>query len=353
MKIRSIKAWRHVFALTRPYQIAYKRYDCAENVVVAIDTDQGKFGVGCGAPSLEVTGETIDASLQALQENTDWLIGRSICNFPAFKHEMSAHLSATPAACASIDIALHDLFAQSLNIALVDVFGRIHHQIPTSITIGIKNSDETLKEAQEYFSRGFRVFKVKLGISFNDDLERLYKLRETYGDAVKLRVDPNQGYRIDELISLLNNVDKLALEFIEQPLLVDDVESLNQLPAHYRPYIALDENVQTAQDALRLFSRCGIFNIKLMKCGGIFAAQKIANIADVAGINIMWGCMDESIISITAALHAALSSKATRYLDLDGSLDLAHDIVEGGFILRDGIMSLPHDKAGLGLKMLF
>ena len=63
----------------------------------------------------------------------------------------------------------------------------------------------------------------------------------------------------------------------------------------------------------------------------------------------MWGCMDESIISISAALHAALASPATRYLDLDGSLDLARDVVDGGFVLEDGYMRTT-DAPGLGLS---
>mgnify|MGYP002084956305 CR=1 FL=1 len=39
-----------------------------------------------------------------------------------------------------------------------------------------------------------------------------------------------------------------------------------------------------------------------------------------------------------AALHAAFASPATRYLDLDGSLDLERDVVSGGFSLQDGIL---------------
>ncbi len=65
----------------------------------------------------------------------------------------------------------------------------------------------------------------------------------------------------------------------------------------------------------------------------------------------MWGCMDESIISISAALHAALASPATRYLDLDGSLDLARDLVSGGFVIEDGVMRTV-DAPGLGVKPL-
>ena len=60
--------------------------------------------------------------------------------------------------------------------------------------------------------------------------------------------------------------------------------------------------------------------------------------AQQAGIDLFWGCNDESIISITAALHAAYSCSNTKYLDLDGSFDLSKDIVQGGFILKDGYM---------------
>ena len=61
--------------------------------------------------------------------------------------------------------------------------------------------------------------------------------------------------------------------------------------------------------------------------------------------------MDESIVSISAALHAALASPATRYLDLDGSFDLARDLVKGGFIIKDGHMQVL-DKPGLGIERI-
>jgi L-alanine-DL-glutamate epimerase-like enolase superfamily enzyme len=63
----------------------------------------------------------------------------------------------------------------------------------------------------------------------------------------------------------------------------------------------------------------------------------------------MWGCMDESRISIAAALHTAFSCPATRYLDLDGSLDLARDVVEGGFALENGRMRTT-GASGLGVQ---
>jgi L-alanine-DL-glutamate epimerase-like enolase superfamily enzyme len=88
-----------------------------------------------------------------------------------------------------------------------------------------------------------------------------------------------------------------------------------------------------------------------MKCGGIAAGLQIAEIANLAGIELMWGCMDESRVGIAAALHAALASPTTRYLDLDGSLDLARDLVGGGFVLEGGKLRVT-DQPGLGVNLI-
>ncbi len=88
-----------------------------------------------------------------------------------------------------------------------------------------------------------------------------------------------------------------------------------------------------------------------MKCGGIHQALKIADIASQEAVDLFWGCNDESIVSITAALHVAFACANTKYIDLDGSLDLARDVVKGGFILKDGLMSCP-DKPGLGVARI-
>ena len=129
---------------------------------------------------------------------------------------------------------------------------------------------------------------------------------------------------------------------------------MRRLPAEVRKKVAADESLLDARDALACLERprpFGIYNIKLMKCGGIAPGLQIADIAHLAGIDLMWACMDESIVGIAAALHAALASPATRYLDLDGHLDLARDLVTGGFVLKDGQLALT-DRPGLGVKLL-
>jgi L-Ala-D/L-Glu epimerase len=86
-----------------------------------------------------------------------------------------------------------------------------------------------------------------------------------------------------------------------------------------------------------------------MKCGGIRSAKEIAVIAANAGIDLFWGCNDESMASIAGALHAAYSCSNTKYLDLDGSFDLSKDLVKLGFLVKEGLMYCS-DQPGFGLQ---
>ncbi len=355
MSIKEILVTKENLKLTRPYAISYKTVDAVENCIVEIRTESGLTGLGACNPSKQVVGETVDDTIQILtDENLEWLIGRDIREMPQLCYEIYQKFPKNPGASVALDVALHDLFSQYLKVPLVFYLGQKIKALPTSITIGIKNVQETLEEADEYIKRGFKVLKVKLGKSVNEDLERIKKLREVYGNDIIIRVDANQGYNMLETQDFYYNTLSCDLELIEQPMKADAVEEMKKLPSEMREIIAADESLIRPQDAFRLAEKpvaCGIFNIKLMKCGGIGHAKAIATIAEHVGIDLMWGCNDESIISITAALHAAFSCPNTKYIDLDGSFDLAKDVVKGGFTLKDGMMS-PLDKPGLGIERL-
>ncbi len=353
MKIKSIKSWTADLVNTKPYTIAFKTVDEVLNAFVEITLENGVTGIGSGNPSEYVTGESFDQCKDALQENNiSFLVGKDIRELNQLTFEVWQKFPNNPAARAALDIALYDAYTKYLGIPLVKYLGQKIHTFPTSNTIGIKNVEETLKEAQEYGERGFKVLKIKLGKDLEEDVERLVKLREKFGKKFVIRIDANQGYTPEQTISFYNRTKPLDIELIEQPLPAKAIKDAKQLPEEIRKILAADESLLTPKSAVELITpplASGIFNIKLMKCGGISQGLKIADLALHAGIDLFWGCNDESIVSITAALHAAFSCSNTKYIDLDGSLDLAKDEVLGGFILKDGMMYCS-DKPGLGVE---
>jgi L-alanine-DL-glutamate epimerase-like enolase superfamily enzyme len=355
MKIKAIKVWSADLGNTKPYTIAFKTVDEVLNAFVEITLDNGITGIGAGNPSEYVTGESFEQCTEALQEkNIEFLIGRDIRELNQLTFEVVQKLPKNPAARAALDIALYDAFTKYLNIPLVKFLGQKIKSLPTSNTIGIKNVADTLKEAKEYGERGFTILKVKLGKDLEEDIERMVKLRETFGKKFVIRIDANQGYDAAQTIEFYNRTKALDIELIEQPLKAKAIEETRQLPEEIRKIVAADESLLSPHNALELVKpplATGIFNIKLMKCGGVSQALRIADVAQHAGVELFWGCNDESIVSITAALHTAFACAHTKYIDLDGSLDLAKDEVTGGFILKDGVMYCS-DKPGLGVERI-
>jgi len=355
MKIKSVKTWMQQLPLTKPYTIAYKTIAATEIVFLEITLQNDITGIGAANPFAEVVGETPAVTLANLQ--TDFiqqLVGRDIRYFNQLIDEAVLQFPHLPGTIAAIDIALHDAFCQFIGIAVVDFYGRKVDALPTSITIGIKETAEMLEEARLNLMAGFKIIKIKTGLQVEQDIERVTKLHELFGNKLLIRVDANQGYSLADLQYFIQQTKRLGIELIEQPLAVGKENELATLPATDKALLAADETLLDASTALQLAYPpipYGIFNIKLMKSGGIRGAREIGLIAANAGINLFWGCNDESMVSIAAALQVAYSCSNTKYLDLDGSFDLTSDLVSGGFILKDGLMYCSN-RPGLGLTKL-
>lgn len=355
MKIKSVKAWIEYLPLTKPYSIAYKTITDAEIVFFEITLENGITGLGSSSPSPDVVGESPQQTLTNLQQDfVQQLTGRDIRHFNQLIDEAVNLFPKLPGTIAAIDLALHDAFCQYIGIPVVDLYGRKVDALPTSITIGIKDISSMLEEAKANYVAGFRVVKIKTGNNVEEDIERVAKLTELFGSKMKIRVDANTGYDLLTLQHFIEKTKHLSLELIEQPLAVGKEKELITLNDVHRKMLAADESLLDTAAALQLChppAPFGIFNIKLMKCGGIKGAKEIGLIAAYAGIDLFWGCNDESMASIAGALHAAYSCSNTKYIDLDGSFDLSKDWVEGGFIIKDGMMYCS-DQPGFGLKKI-
>ena len=353
MRIVETITRREPIELVRPYTIAGQTFTDVELFYVEIVDDAGNRGIGSGNPVETITGESMD-SCQAVLEDLSWLKDEDPRQLGRLTRMAREHLPTNPAARAAVDMALYDLFGKVLDTPVVDILGRRRESpILTSITVGIQSTESALEEVREYLGRGFRCLKVKIGNDFDEDLERLSKMRELAGPEILIRVDGNQGYNFDQTARLQNLVETLNLELVEQPLPRGHEPDQRRLALPLRRLVAADEGVHGGRDAFELAQRpeaCGIFNIKLMKSGGITGALEIATIAETAGLELMWGCMDESVVSIAAALHAAYACPRTRYLDLDGSFDLAKDLAVGGFEIEDGAMKIAPGP-GLGVRL--
>lgn len=350
--LREVLVRREHVPLTRPYVIASYATDSVEIFYVALRDRSGLVGYGAASPAPDITGESFDDCAAALA-TAEVVVGADVARLGEVLGRLGETFEGAPAARAAVDMALHDLLARRLGVPLCALLGAPRPYLKTSITIGILPVQETLAEAREHAGHGFTCFKIKIGHDIDQDVERLRKLREVLGPDVALRVDANEGYDVEDAVRMFSLATSLNLELVEQPLARRDDALVARLGADARRLLAYDESAHSPVDAARLLhgpGAAGHLVIKLMKCGGIVPAREIAAIAHAAGAGVMWGCMDESAVSISAALHAALASPATRFLDLDGSFDLVKDLATGGFTVQDGVL-IPNGAPGLGVHV--
>ncbi len=132
--------------------------------------------------------------------------------------------------------------------------------------------------------------------------------------------------------------------FVESPMPKEQVDDVAWLTQNSPLPIIADEAVQTMDDLLKIKGVYSGVNIKLMKCGGMNAAFKMALMARAMGMKVMFGCMTETSCAVTAA--AQLSPLAD-WADLDGNLLISNDVYDGVKIV-DGRVTL-NNRPGIGI----
>ena len=328
-----------------PFTIARETIHEIENVIVRIEDDEGRVGLGGASPSRRY-GETVDTIEAVLPELLAVLeeVGDPH-NLQHIEREMSTVVHHNPAAKAAVSIALHDLAAKQADLPLYRDWGLDPTEtITSSFTIAIDSLERMAEKTADAVEAGYPILKVKLGT--DRDAAIIETVREHAPDAT-IRVDANEAWTPPEAVRKIRMLADYDVEFVEQPLPAAHHDGLKHVYDRSALPIALDESCVTLPDVPRIADRADIANLKLMKCGGLREARRMIHAARAHGLEVMLGCMIESNASIAAAAHLA---PLLDYADLDGSLLLADDPY-AGVALPEGQVDLEGlDRAGTGAR---
>ena len=98
----------------------------------------------------------------------------------------------------------------------------------------------------ESTEKGFGLIKLKVGQNINDDLRRLKLAREAIGPDVKLAVDANQVWDVDQAIEWIGHFKDYDLAWVEEPTSPDDVLGHARIAQAVTPIpIATGEQMQS------------------------------------------------------------------------------------------------------------
>jgi len=354
MIIKSIKLGIIKIPLRRPFKTALRTVYNVEDVVVRIETESGLIGYGEAPPTGVITGDTTGAIIGAITDHiSKAIIGMDIRNYEEVMIALNKSVVHNSSAKAAVDIAIHDIYAQGFNVPLYRLLGGSKTHIETDITISVNSPEEMVLDSISAVNEGYKTLKIKVGKDSIKDIERIKAIRKAIGFDVDIRIDANQGWSPKDAIRTIRKMEDegLQLELVEQPVPAYDLKGLKLVTDNVDVLILADESVFSPQDAMNIINNqaADLINIKLMKTGGIYNALKIADMAGLFNVQCMIGCMLESKISVTAAVHLAASRGIITKIDLDGPVLLKEDPIVGGAKFNYSSITLD-DSIGLGFK---
>ncbi len=329
VRLKLRHTWTTVMSSSDFRDVLYVRY-----------TRDGLTGHGEGAPIPRYRENPVSVT-KAVDGVRDYVTTTDPWQFEKLMAEVFKRIEGQYAAKAALDIALMDWVSQKLGIPLYRYFGLDPKDAPvTTFSIGIDTPEMTRKKVEE--AAQFPVLKVKVGL--DTDEATIDSVRKATNKP--LRVDANEGWTDkEEAVRKINWLEKMGVEFIEQPMPASMLEETRWVRSKVHLPIIADEACLHPSDIPKLQSAYDGVNIKLDKCGGMQEAHRMIQIAKALGMKTMLGCMISSSVTVTAA---AQLSPLVDYADLDGNLLISNDPFIG-VTVQDGKLVLP-DRPGLGLK---
>ena len=311
----------------------------------------GFYGLGEAAPFPLVTSETTDGAIAAIEFMKPALLGADPTDIAEIHAIMDKTLLNNTAAKAAIDIACYDIMGKKEGKPVHKLIGAKTDAVQTDITIGIDSVENMVSEAAKKVEEGFRILKIKCGKDPQKDIEVIKQIRKAVGDEIDLRIDANQGYDVKTALYVLGEISKYNITEAEQPLPFWDIHAMAEINKVSAVPVMADESVHTpiqAEIACQ-HDACKIVNIKLMKCGGIYPALQIADIAKKYGKTCIVGCFSESKLAISAAAAVVLAKDNIESADLDSFFSFANpeNGVCGGFEVDKDILTMS-SKSGFG-----
>ena len=353
MKIVRAQAIPIELRLKEPFVIANETTEVADNIFIKLETETGISGWGCSTPDA-VTSETKETVLKNFNIAKRHIIGCDPSRINLVNFVIDNDIEGNSSLKAGLNMALYDVIGKMANIPLFRLLGGYKEKIPTSVTVGISSTELMVEKAKRIVAEGFKFLKIKCGINPNEDVENILAIREAVGSTIRLRLDANQGYSVEDALRVLTTLEKndVKIEMLEQPTKASHLYSMKEIANQCSVPVMADETALTLRDNVKLvrLEIADMINIKLMKIGGITNAMKANVIAELADVPVMLGCMNESMAAMSAGVHFACAFRNVRYADLDSALDFVDDVAKGGARYEDGYV-IPLENPGLGIEV--
>ncbi len=357
--------WNHYqIPLSASFNTAHQALAKRAGAIIEIYTDTDIIGVGEAAPLPEFAGGSMQDVLSCLPLVAKRLLNKRLSEAKLILRD---ELNTMPsAAIYGIETALLDIQGQSEQRSLGSILFQsssshlprdanhtLRSEIDVNTVIGTIATEAAVALAHKAVTAGFSCIKLKLGHDLDAEVERVAAIRQAIGPSIHLRLDANEGWTREQAHYILRRCVDFNIQYVEQPLARYDLSGMRILRQAIPIPIAADEILSDLASAQRVLAAqaADIFIIKPQLAGGLYAAQRLLQLATEHNIKCVITSSIEAGIGIAAALHLAASAPAVTLACGLGTLPiLANDLIYAALPIYKGHMCVP-TGSGLGVEL--
>lgn len=190
--------------------------------------------------------------------------------------------------------------------------------------IWMGNKEFMLKQIKEKLEKGYSCLKLKIGaIDFEDEIYLLKIIRKKFSsEYLEIRVDANGAFLFQNIFDKLEQLDRLDIHSIEQPISVNQWEEMKEI-CHLSPIpVVLDEeliNLNLEKEELLEYIKPQYIVLKPSILGGFLSTKEWIDTANKKNIN-WW---------ITSALESNIGLNAIAQFCSEYKLELPQGLGTG------------------------
>lgn len=255
-------------------------------------------------------------------------------------------------AVAAVDVALWDLKARLLDVALCGLLGRRRESVAIYGSGGFCSySDEQLQEQLGgWAAQGIPRVKMKVGRDPDADPHRVAVARATIGDDVELMVDANGAWAPDRALGMAHRFAEHDVCWLEEPVSSDDLAGLRRVRAGAPAgmAIAAGEYATDVYGCERLLAAAAVdvLQADVTRCGGVTGLLHADAVCAAHNTDLSAHCAPN------VAVHVMAAAQRGRHLEYFHDHDrIEHLLFDGVLEPSGGTLTPDPDRPGLGLEL--
>lgn len=306
MKFISITIHHIAIPLKKTFETSFGVVSERPALIFEGQTEQGFTAFGESSPLYIPISEqeVLSDGLAALERLLPTLVGVDIESEEQFQ-SLIAPMNVLPVSRVGLEGMYYHARAQALGGPVFGGFGKQTTEVLVGESIGIfPTADEVISEIGSFIKDGHKRIKVK--IKPGHDVEIIRAVRATFPGII-LGVDANAAYTPEQR-SILHELDRFGLAFVEQPFEQEEHEAHIELANELIAPLCFDESIVDLPSAKRAIDdgACAIVNIKPARIGGFWESRNIHDYCVKHGIPLFGGGRMETGIGrvLNAAFYA-------------------------------------------------